>query len=174
MLFLSKRFSSVRSATASLRAAASCRSSLTSGLVACRAVSPDASFQPRGTPFRDIAAQCPVGRRLRPAVIQARRDPLASAGLGNAVFAAQALKDEPDLLLGGLMLPGPPSDVLHDLLGRFIACSASSGKRPTGVFPDPPPSVSSPLPGGDDEPKTSVIGRWDARFSVPEGACFCP
>ena len=40
MLFLSSRFSSVRSATASFSAAASARSSFTSGLVAWRAVSP--------------------------------------------------------------------------------------------------------------------------------------
>jgi hypothetical protein len=39
MLFLSRRFSRVRSATTSLSAAASARSSFTSGAVACRAVS---------------------------------------------------------------------------------------------------------------------------------------
>src|SRR4051812_9371705 len=46
MLFLSRRFSSVRSATASFRALASRRSALTSSDVAARAVSPASRFFP--------------------------------------------------------------------------------------------------------------------------------
>src|SRR6056297_26349 len=60
---------------------------------------------------------------LRSTVIQARRDTLAPAKLGNALFAPQALEHDADLLLGRVLLAGTPADVLHDLLSRRLLCS---------------------------------------------------
>jgi hypothetical protein len=50
-------------------------------------------------------------------VVQALRNALAPAKLGDAVLAVQPGEDDPDLLLGRMQLPGRPADVLHDLLG---------------------------------------------------------
>ena len=91
--FLSRRFSSVRSATASFSAAASARSSFTSGT----------RRLPRG-----VAGQAPFAgleELLRPAVVQALRDPLTPAVLRDAVLAAQPGEDDPDLFLRRILLP---------------------------------------------------------------------
>lgn len=48
---------------------------------------------------------------LRPAVIEARRDPLAPAELGNAAFAARLFQDDEDRLFGGMVIPSAPADV---------------------------------------------------------------
>ena len=60
---------------------------------------------------------------LRPAIVQVLRDPLAATQLGNAVLAAQALQNDPDLLLGRIVLARRPSDVLNNLLSWFLRCS---------------------------------------------------
>ena len=60
---------------------------------------------------------------FRPAIVQVLRDPLAATQLGNAVLAAQAFQHDPDLLLGRIMLARRPSDVLDNLLSRFLQWS---------------------------------------------------
>src|SRR4029077_16951279 len=60
---------------------------------------------------------------FRPAIVQVLRDPLAATQLGNAVLAAQAFQNDPDLLLGRIMLARRPSDVLNNLLSWFLRCS---------------------------------------------------
>ena len=60
---------------------------------------------------------------LRPAIVQVLRDPLAATQLGNAVLAAQAFLNDPDLLLGLIVLSRRPSDVLDNLLSRFLQWS---------------------------------------------------
>ena len=55
---------------------------------------------------------------LRPAVIQALGNAFPPAELGDAVLAAEPLQHDTDLLLGRMVLPGGPADVLHNLLGR--------------------------------------------------------
>jgi CspA family cold shock protein len=41
----------------------------------------------------------------------------------DALFTAQPFQHDPDLLLGQMLRPGSPPNVLHDLLGRLFACS---------------------------------------------------
>src|SRR3954467_4965573 len=60
---------------------------------------------------------------LRPAIVQVLRDPLAATQLGNSVLAAQAFQNDPDLLLGRIVLARRPSDVLDNLLSWFLRCS---------------------------------------------------
>src|SRR3981189_3052378 len=60
---------------------------------------------------------------FRPAIVQVLRDPLAATQLGNAVLAAQAFQNDPDLLLGRIVLARRPSDVLNNLLSWFLRCS---------------------------------------------------
>jgi len=66
--------------------------------------------------------------------------PRTNGGQGLIVFAAQAVQDDPDLLLRGILFARGALDVLDDLLGRF------------------PPRSSClshvPLLGGYDEPET--------------------
>src|SRR5262249_20220392 len=54
---------------------------------------------------------------LRPAIVQVLRDTLAAAQLGDAVLAAQAFQNDPDLFLRRILLACRPADVLDDLLG---------------------------------------------------------
>src|SRR6056297_961465 len=79
----------------------------------------------RSTPARSavLSRYAPMPTLLRPTVIQARRDTLAPAKLGHALFAPQALEHDADLLLGRVLLAGTPADVLHDLLSRRLLCS---------------------------------------------------
>src|SRR3954453_6003287 len=60
---------------------------------------------------------------LRPAIVQVLRDPLAATQLGNAVLATETFEHDPDLLLGRIMLARRPSDVLDNLLSRFLQWS---------------------------------------------------
>src|SRR3982074_1285947 len=57
---------------------------------------------------------------FRPAIVQVLCNPLAATQLGNAVLAAQAFHNDPDLLLGRIMLARRPSDVLNNLLSWFL------------------------------------------------------
>src|SRR5271169_5285020 len=57
---------------------------------------------------------------LRPAIVQVLRDTLAAAQLGDAVLAAQAFQNDPDLFLRRILLACRPADVLDDLLGRIL------------------------------------------------------
>src|SRR6056297_3036428 len=79
----------------------------------------------RSMPARSAALSksAPMPTLLRPTVIQARRDTLAPAKLGHALFAPQALEHHVDLLLGRVLLAGTPADVLYDLLSRRLLCS---------------------------------------------------
>src|ERR1700730_12345429 len=86
MLFLSRRFSRVSSATTSFSADASRRRSLTSSEVAARAVSPS---QPLLAGFEKV---------LRPAIIKVLDDPLTTAELHDAFLATQALQHDADLV----------------------------------------------------------------------------
>ena len=107
--FLSRRFSRVRSATTSLSAVAS-------------------------TPqILDLVRSCGTSRvtgqallaslqeGLRPAIVQVLRDTLAAAQLGDAVLAAQAFQNDPDLFLRRILLACRPADVLDDLLAGSFA-----------------------------------------------------
>src|SRR3954467_1873783 len=60
---------------------------------------------------------------FRPAIVQVLRDPLAATQLGNAVLATETFQHDPDLLLGRIMLARRPSDVLDNLLSRFLQWS---------------------------------------------------
>src|SRR4051794_7115292 len=53
---------------------------------------------------------------LGPGVEEALRDCLAAAERGDALLAAQALEDDADLFLGGVVLAGRSADVTHNLL----------------------------------------------------------
>jgi hypothetical protein len=55
---------------------------------------------------------------LRPALIQALGNALPPAQFGDVVLAAEPLQNDQDLLVGRMVLPGRPADVLHDLFGR--------------------------------------------------------
>ena len=57
---------------------------------------------------------------LRPGVIQALGDAFLAAQLGNAVFAAQAIQHDADLVLGRKVPSGLPPDVLHHPLRRGL------------------------------------------------------
>ena len=81
--FLSRRFSSICSATTSFRSRASLRRSRTSSLLAARDVSP-ASLR--------VASLHEV---LRPFVIYALRDTFLAAQLSDTVIAAQAFQHDP-------------------------------------------------------------------------------
>src|SRR6476660_4611237 len=86
MLFLSRRFSRVRSATTSFKAMASRRRSFTSPEVAARAVSP-------------AKRRLPASRNsFDQPVIHRSRDALATAQLGDVLLTAQALQYDADLL----------------------------------------------------------------------------
>src|SRR3954454_21480 len=52
-----------------------------------------------------------------------RTGKIAATQLGNAVLAAQAFQNDPDLLLGRIVLARRPSDVLDNLLSRFLQWS---------------------------------------------------
>src|SRR4029078_12145440 len=52
--------------------------------------------------------------------VQVLRDTLAAAQLGDAVLAAQAFQNDPDLFLRRILLACRPADVLDDLLGRIL------------------------------------------------------
>src|SRR5690606_36833413 len=60
---------------------------------------------------------------LRPAVIEALGDTLTAAKAGDALLAAQARQDDPDLLLRGIVLPGLPLDPTDQPVGRVLRCS---------------------------------------------------
>src|SRR6202011_1053929 len=87
MLFLSRRFSRVSSATTSFRADASRRRSLTSSEVKDRAVSPASRFVPASRKSSD-----------KP-IIEVLDDPLTTAELHEAFLAAQPLQHDADLVL---------------------------------------------------------------------------
>ena len=57
---------------------------------------------------------------LGPAVIQALGYDLSAAQLCNAVLAPQAVQNDPDLLLGGILFAGRTADVLDDLLAAAL------------------------------------------------------
>lgn len=77
-----------------------------------------------------LAGRIP-GKRLLPSfeelfrttVIKAPGDPFAVAQLHNAVFAAQSLKYNTDLLLSRMLTPGLPADVFDDLLSHRVLLS---------------------------------------------------
>src|SRR5271156_4021973 len=61
---------------------------------------------------------------FRPAIVQVLCDPFAAAQLGDTVLAAQAFQHDADLLFGRILLARRPSDVLDDLLSRFLRRSS--------------------------------------------------
>jgi hypothetical protein len=75
---------------------------------------------------RRIASQAALAglhELLRPGVVEALRDPFLAAKLGDAVFAAQTVQHDPDLVFCREMPPGRPANVFHHLLGRLLgAC----------------------------------------------------
>src|SRR3954454_4234305 len=107
MLFFSRRFSRVRSATTSFNE----RLGLTAqvldlvGRCGTRRVAREPLF-------------AGVEELLGPAVIHRRRDPLAAAELGDALLAAQALQHDADLLFSRKMPARRTPDVFDDLLCR--------------------------------------------------------
>src|SRR3981081_1060878 len=94
-LFLSKRFSSVASASASLSWRASARKVFTSSEVASRAVSPARRRLPASRNSFDLFRAL-----LRPAVIHALRNTFFAAELGDAGLAAQPFQDNTNLIFG--------------------------------------------------------------------------
>jgi hypothetical protein len=85
----------------------------------------------RGT--GSVARQAALARfheLLRPGVVQALSDPFLAAQLGDAVFPAQAIQHDADLVLGREVATGLTPDVLHHLLCRGLGwrfCIGGSG-----------------------------------------------
>src|SRR3954469_20335945 len=104
MLFLSRRNSRACSATTSFSAWACRRRSVTSPLVAARAVSP-------------ARRRLPASRNSFDGVIQALGNPFASAQLRNAVLAAKAIENDADFLLGRILPARRSANVSYDPLG---------------------------------------------------------
>jgi hypothetical protein len=80
----------------------------------------------RGRLAGDIAGQALLAglqEVLGPAVVHIGRDALAAAELSDAVLTAQAFQHDADLLLGGVVLAGGPSDLLDHLLSRLLGRS---------------------------------------------------
>ena len=103
MLFLRKRRSSVCSATTSFRSRTSRLRSLTSSVVAARAVSPASRRLP--------STYTLTHELLGPLLVNAPRHAFPAAHFCNSVFAAQAFKNNPDLLLGRKLPPRPSLDL---------------------------------------------------------------
>jgi hypothetical protein len=90
---------------------------------------------------------------LRPAVIEALRNTLPPAQLGNARLATQAVQDNPDLLLSRILLAGRPPNALHEPLGRSVGrtgflshlVSLTVTMSPKSSLPQPAKSVSVAL-----------------------------
>jgi len=104
MVFLSRRFSRVRPATTSFKAAASRRRSFTSPTSRrgrCRP--PAGACRPPGTP----STSRNTSRRQCPA-----------AQLRDVLLAAQSFQHNADLLFGRILLPRRPANVADKLLGR--------------------------------------------------------
>src|SRR5436190_6952936 len=94
--------------------------------VSVRSSIPTISYRPANStrrPTSDEYLLSSLQEVLRPAIVQVLRDPLAATQLGNAVLAAQAFQNDPDLLLGRIVLARRPSDVLDNLLSRFLQWS---------------------------------------------------
>lgn len=108
---------------------------------------------------------------LRPAVIEARRDPLVSAELGDAVFASQALQNDADLLFSRMLLPCAAPDVLHDGLGGRFGWSGFQSPRsvPLALTPD----TRQPIGGaaiGMERPRRiddDIIARKQVQIVPP-------
>ena len=131
--FLSRRSSSTCSATISFRVRASRRSSVTSLLVAARAVSP-------------ASRRLPASRNsLRPTVIEALGDTFPPAQLGNAELATQAVQNNADLLLQPNIACASPGGCPSPA-ARTAHCSCWI-------------SVSSLIPQGYDEPEILPSSR---------------
>ena len=62
---------------------------------------------------------------LRPGIVQALGDPLATAQRGNALFALKAGQDDPDLLLSRVVLTRLALDASDRLVGDVFRCSGS-------------------------------------------------
>src|SRR5271169_1223673 len=108
MLFLSSRFSRVRSATTSFNACASRRRSFTSSEVAARA---RVAGKPSFTGLKEL---------FRPAIVHRRGDALAATQFGNALLAAEPLQHDANLLLGRKMSTRRPPNVLDCLFRRLF------------------------------------------------------
>ena len=57
---------------------------------------------------------------LAPVVVEVRADPLATAKLGYALLATEAMQDDADLLFGGVLAAGLALDLSYDLLGTAL------------------------------------------------------
>src|SRR4051812_30258813 len=101
---------------------------------------------------------------FRPAIVQVLRDPLAATQLGNAVLAAQAFQHDPDLLLGRIMLARRPSDVLDNLLSRFLQWSGLlSHLRSYERYDEQEPLLYSTRPFC---PMSADAGHWPIHRQV--------
>ena len=60
---------------------------------------------------------------LRPGIVQALSNPLAAAQRGNAFFAAQTSQDDPDLLLGRVVLARLAFNASDQLVSGILRCS---------------------------------------------------
>ena len=91
---------------------------------------------------------------LGPTVIEVLGDALLAAEFGNAVFAAQAIEDNADLLLSGEVPPGGSPDVSDGLLRarRSLLVSLSHRVPPRGYdeLDSLPYTITSICPLGPD------------------------
>ena len=108
--FLSRPFSSVRSAMHSLRVIVSERSSVTSGDRAC-------------SPCRQKAMFACCKELFRPTVIQALREAFPMTKSRDAFFSAHSCKNNADILFGRIGLAGVSTNALYQSICRRFAAS---------------------------------------------------
>src|SRR5665213_2911856 len=86
---------------------------------------------------------------LGPGVIQALGDAFLAAQLGDAVLAAQAVQNDPDLVLGREVPPGRTADILDHLLRRLFGSRRSKAHLRSFVTATrPKPSLNHTLKSG--------------------------
>src|SRR3954452_15763990 len=102
---------------------------------------------------------------LRPAVVQAFSDPLASAQLGNAGFAANAVQHDPDLVFSRIVLPRRAADVLYKLFGRPVRCPGFLSHLRSSFGYDEPEILVT----WSSVPLLLLATRWQARDRKIQG-----
>src|SRR5665213_2427859 len=86
---------------------------------------------------------------LGPGVIQALGNAFPAAQLGDAVLAAQAVQNDPDLVLGREVPPGRTADILDHLLRRLLGSRGSKAHLRSFVTATrPEPSLNQNLKAG--------------------------
>src|ERR1700688_5048799 len=144
-------------------------------LLQCAGLAAQVLYLVRGRGPCSVASQPPLAgfqEVLRPAIIEVLDDPFATAQLGDALLAAQALQHNADLLFCRELPACRPPDVFHDLFRRFLHRPGFlSHLRSLKSYDEPEilPSSTRPicLIGADagQSPRRSSRSRIKATFS---------